>query len=49
MTMLLFIILFCVLLNETDAQARIALAKKHADATTRELIGREELFGARQP
>lgn len=33
-----------VLLGELDRDARIALAKKHADATTRELIARERLF-----
>ncbi|MEO8380201.1 MAG: sulfatase-like hydrolase/transferase [Acidobacteriota bacterium] len=33
-----------VLLHEPDAPARIALAREHADATTRELIARERLF-----
>ena len=33
-----------VLLNEPDRAARIAAARKHADATTRELIERERLF-----
>jgi len=33
-----------VLLHEPDAPARIALAKQKADATTRELIAREQLF-----
>ena len=33
-----------VLLNEPDRAARIALARKHADATTRELIASEKLF-----
>lgn len=33
-----------VLLREPDAAQRIALAKQHADATTRELIARERLF-----
>jgi choline-sulfatase len=33
-----------VLLRETDAAQRIAKAKQHADATTRELIARERLF-----
>jgi len=34
------------LLNEPDIAARIALARRHADATTRELIERERLFRA---
>jgi arylsulfatase A-like enzyme/Tfp pilus assembly protein PilF len=38
-----------VLLGEPDAAARIQRAREHADATTRELIGRERLFEARQP
>jgi Tfp pilus assembly protein PilF len=33
-----------VLLHEPDAAARIALAKKRADAVTRPLIERERLF-----
>jgi tetratricopeptide (TPR) repeat protein len=33
-----------VLLRETDQAARIELARKRADATTRELIARERLF-----
>ena len=33
-----------VLLHEPDASARIAAARTHADATTRELISRERLF-----
>ncbi|MFP5246897.1 MAG: tetratricopeptide repeat protein, partial [Thermoanaerobaculia bacterium] len=33
-----------VLLSEPDRNARIEAAKKHADATTRELIAREKLF-----
>lgn len=33
-----------VLLREGDTAARIALARQHADATTRELIERERLF-----
>jgi len=33
-----------VLLNEPDRAARIETAKRHADATTRELIARERLF-----
>jgi choline-sulfatase len=33
-----------VLLNEPDRAARIALARQHADATTRPLIARERLF-----
>lgn len=33
-----------VLLNEPDREERIALARKHADATTRELIASERLF-----
>ncbi len=33
-----------VLLNEPDRATRIALARRHADATTRELIEREMLF-----
>ena len=33
-----------VLLNEPDSAARIALARKHADATTRSLIANERLF-----
>lgn len=33
-----------VLLNEPDAAARIAKARRRADATTRELIARERLF-----
>lgn len=32
------------LLNEPDRAERIARARQHADATTRELIGRERLF-----
>lgn len=32
------------LLKEPDLPARIALARRHADATTRELITREQLF-----
>ncbi|HVJ26590.1 MAG TPA: sulfatase-like hydrolase/transferase [Vicinamibacterales bacterium] len=32
------------LLKEPDLAARIALARRHADATTRELIAREKLF-----
>ncbi|HVR42742.1 MAG TPA: tetratricopeptide repeat protein, partial [Thermoanaerobaculia bacterium] len=36
-----------VLLEEPDRAARIETAKRHADATTRELIARERLF--RQP
>ena len=35
------------LLNEPDLAARIALARRHADATTRELIAREKLFQSR--
>jgi hypothetical protein len=31
-------------LNEPDKAARIAAARSHADATTRELIAREKLF-----
>lgn len=38
-----------VLLQEPDREARIARAREHADATTRELIERETLFGARRP
>jgi tetratricopeptide (TPR) repeat protein len=38
-----------VLLREPDAAARIQRAREHADATTRELIARERLFGAQQP
>jgi Tfp pilus assembly protein PilF len=34
-----------VLLKEPDAAGRIARARQHADATTRELIARERLFG----
>ncbi|GAC1430354.1 MAG: hypothetical protein NVSMB68_02640 [Thermoanaerobaculia bacterium] len=34
-----------VLLHEPDAPARIAMARQHADATTRELIAHERLFG----
>jgi tetratricopeptide (TPR) repeat protein len=34
-----------VLLKEPDSAARIDRARKHADATTRELIARERLFG----
>ena len=33
-----------VLLNEPDRAARIAAARQHADATTRELIAAEKLF-----
>jgi hypothetical protein len=33
-----------VLLNEPDQAARIDAARRHADTTTRELIGRERLF-----
>ena len=33
-----------VLLNEPDRALRIARARQHADATTRELIAREKLF-----
>ena len=33
-----------VLLNEPDRAARIDTARRHADATTRELINREQLF-----
>jgi hypothetical protein len=33
-----------VLLNEPDQAARIEAARRHADATTRELIARERLF-----
>ena len=33
-----------VLLNESDAANRIDAARRHADATTRELIARERLF-----
>lgn len=33
-----------VLLNEADRAARIEAARRHADATTRELIARERLF-----
>ncbi len=33
-----------VLLREPDAAARIDLARRRADATTRELIARERLF-----
>jgi tetratricopeptide (TPR) repeat protein len=33
-----------VLLNEPDRASRIARAREHADATTRELIARERLF-----
>lgn len=33
-----------VLVNEPDSAARIEAARKHADATTRELIGSERLF-----
>ena len=33
-----------VLLHEPDAPARIAAARAHADATTRQLIARERLF-----
>jgi hypothetical protein len=32
------------LLNEPDKAQRIALARKHADATTRPLIANERLF-----
>jgi tetratricopeptide (TPR) repeat protein len=35
-----------VLLNEPDAQARIAAARAHANAITRPLIERERLFAA---
>ena len=39
-----------VLLNEPDQAARIAAARRRADATTRELIARERLFqNARVP
>ncbi len=37
-----------VLLNEPDAQARIALARQRADDTTRPLIARERLFVGKQ-
>jgi len=33
-----------VLLHDSDAPARIAAAREHADATTRPLIARERLF-----
>ena len=33
-----------VLLKEPDSAARIALARRQADGTTRELIAREKLF-----
>jgi thioredoxin-like negative regulator of GroEL len=33
-----------VLLHEPDQGARIAAARRHADATTRDLIARERLF-----
>jgi hypothetical protein len=33
-----------VLLNEPDRAERIARARQHADATTRDLIARERLF-----
>jgi len=33
-----------VLLKEPDSNARIALARKHADETTRALIASEKLF-----
>jgi tetratricopeptide (TPR) repeat protein len=33
-----------VLLNEPDRAARIDAARRHADRTTRDLIGREQLF-----
>jgi hypothetical protein len=33
-----------VLLKEPDSGARIALARRHADATTRPLIAAERLF-----
>jgi hypothetical protein len=33
-----------VLLREPDQDARIALARAHADATTRPLIAHERLF-----
>jgi choline-sulfatase len=36
-----------VLLNEPDRAARIAAARQRADATTRELIANERLFGVR--
>ncbi|HVL67696.1 MAG TPA: sulfatase-like hydrolase/transferase [Vicinamibacterales bacterium] len=36
-----------VLLNEPDARTRIDVARKHADATTRDLIARERLFQRR--
>ena len=36
-----------VLLHEPDADARIAAARAHADATTRELIARDALFKKR--
>jgi choline-sulfatase len=39
-----------VLLNEPDRAVRIAAARQHADATTRDLIARERLFeGVRTP
>lgn len=37
-----------VLLKEPDAPARIALAKKRADAVTRPLVDRERLFAGKQ-
>jgi len=36
-----------VLLNEADQARRIAVAREHADATTKALIARERLFGKR--
>jgi hypothetical protein len=36
-----------VLLHEPDAQQRIAAARQHADATTRELIAKDALFRQR--
>jgi hypothetical protein len=35
-----------VLLGEPDQRARIEAARRRADATTRELIAREQLFQA---
>lgn len=37
-----------VLLKEPDRQARIAAARRRADATTRPLIARERLFQAEE-
>ena len=37
-----------VLLNEPERAARVARARQHADATTRELIARERLFAGLQ-